>query len=164
MQRSANTNITPFFDYKYYGNGFVVDGIAFYTEGRRIVNWPEQHYTNGVAKNDDTSKRYKQVVRILKTIMYDLRDQGHQVAHQVNGFSLECLAFNAENTSFSSDSLDDCVRAVIADIYNKTIDPDVSPTLLEVSKNKALYSDTQKWTVETMAAVLRLIYAYADYK
>jgi hypothetical protein len=47
-----------------------VDGIAFYTQpdGRLVVNFPNPHYDNGVAKNSAsrTNGWYKPTVRVVK--------------------------------------------------------------------------------------------------
>jgi hypothetical protein len=45
------------------------NGIALITaDGQRITNFPDQHYRNGCAKNDQTGRRYKRVARILKRL------------------------------------------------------------------------------------------------
>ena len=36
--------------------------------GGRIINWPEQNYSNGVEKNKATNNRYKFITRVLKRL------------------------------------------------------------------------------------------------
>ena len=47
------------------GTYHYLSGIGFETDaGKRILNWPEQAYDNGVAKHESTGRRYKKVIRI----------------------------------------------------------------------------------------------------
>ena len=40
----------------------------------KVINWPEQHYQNGTAKNNDTNKRYKSLVRVFKSLCNEMND------------------------------------------------------------------------------------------
>jgi hypothetical protein len=47
------------------------DGIRLLNDrdpSERIINYPKQHLEQGTKKNDETSRRYKRVVRILKRL------------------------------------------------------------------------------------------------
>lgn len=45
-------------------------------DGRRIENWPHQHYENGTSKNLRTGKRFKSVVGILKRLRDEITERG----------------------------------------------------------------------------------------
>jgi len=51
----------PCFVYKRFVlDGTALEGVAFVPDnGSRIVNWPDQNYANGVAKNSATGTRFK---------------------------------------------------------------------------------------------------------
>ena len=65
----VEADVAPFFEHRRYDvNGSCLSGVelrADNTPSKRIINWPEQHYENGVNKNTSTGRRYKAVVRIL---------------------------------------------------------------------------------------------------
>lgn len=90
----------------------------------RIRNWPEQHYQNGVSKNTSTSRRFKRVVRILKTLCNEMSDTGVISAKKIPSFLIECLVWNAPNTCFDSYSYKPMVRSVLANLFNDTIKDD----------------------------------------
>jgi len=61
------------FEYRRYSfDAPPVLGAAFRCEGRRIINYPDQHYANGVSKNTETGRRFKAVARILKRLRYEM--------------------------------------------------------------------------------------------
>lgn len=71
-------------------------GVQMLTDkGRSIINWPEQHYRNGVDKNSATGRRYKRAVRILKMLRNEMAKQGVRAAQPIPSFLAECLVWNA---------------------------------------------------------------------
>ena len=68
-------DVTPFFEYRRYSGSGRADLQWAYEEGVMSVsksglsftNWHADHYREGVGRNDTTRKRFKRVVRILKT-------------------------------------------------------------------------------------------------
>jgi hypothetical protein len=79
----------PCFEYGWYGNTPPDIGTAFMAGGNRIFNCPEQHYSNGVAKNTATARRFKAVVRVLKHLRYEMLNAGITSAKPVPSFLLE---------------------------------------------------------------------------
>ena len=77
-------------------------GITFWTtrERRQIVNFPSQHYSNGAAKNTRTSGRYKPTVRMFKNARSYLVANRRLDDHIAPSYCLECLIFNAPDSSF----------------------------------------------------------------
>ena len=75
----VNADVAPFFEHRrYYSENGYHSGVQMLTEKekRSIINWPEQHYDHGVFKNTNTSRRYKRVVRILKTMRNEMAALG----------------------------------------------------------------------------------------
>lgn len=70
-----------FFEHRRYSEGSEpLKGVELLTdrENRRVVNWPEQHYQNGVAKNKVTGTRFKSIVRVLKALSNEMGRGGYQ--------------------------------------------------------------------------------------
>ena len=155
---------TPFLVHKAFSGRRNPDGTWHYTEGvetrsvneptRRIINWHDQHYKNGVTKNDATNRRYKRVARILKRLRDDMSGSGGPTARRVAGsvpsFLLECLAYNAPNECFNQadGSYYDDVRAVIQSAWNRTKDDSQAARLEEVNELKLLFGAHQAWERE----------------
>ena len=84
-----------------------IEGIAFYSrnDGRLIVNYPKQHYTNGVRKNAQSSTKgwYKPTVRVFKNLRTYLVDHGNIMEDLAPSYFLECLIYNVPNGQFDGD-------------------------------------------------------------
>jgi hypothetical protein len=117
-----DADVVAQFEHRRYNiNGTYLTGIQFYTDnGEAIVNWPEQHYENGVQKNTDTSMNYKGVVRIIKKLRCILEDQNVASAKPINGFLIESLVWNVPSDYFTGSSWCAIVRKVLAHIWYAT--------------------------------------------
>lgn len=112
----------------------------------RVRNWPEQHYENGVGKNTNTSRRYKRVVRILKSLSNEMSSNGVQSAKEAPSFLVECLVWNAPNECFNYTAFKPMVRSVLAHLFNNTLDDEKCNEWGEVSELKYLFRGSQPWT------------------
>ncbi len=153
---------TPFLLHRAYSGQRNADGSWNYVEGvetrpvdrpdRRVINWHQEHYDNGVSKNDATNRRYKRVARILKRLRDDMSKSGaaeaRAAAAPMASFLLECLAFNAADSCFNSQggTYHDDVRAVIVSMRDATKADGTAAVLQEVSKRKLLFGTEQAWT------------------
>src|SRR5207248_11003521 len=113
----------PCFEYRrHQENGLRLVGTAFLTSGNtRIINWPDQNYENGVAKNDATSRRFQAVVRILKRLRNAMDENNVTAAKPVPSFLIECLVWNVPNLGFGHDTYTADVRWALAYLFNNTI-------------------------------------------
>ena len=115
--------------------------------GKRIVNYPEQHLAEGKAKNEETRKRYKRVVRILKHMENRMVDEG--VIEPVPSFLIESAVWSTPDTTFMrSSAWEERVEAVLTYIYagTKTDDCVGSSEWHEANGIKYLFHKDQKWT------------------
>ncbi len=112
----------------------------------RIKNWPEQHYQNGVAKNEQTSRRFKRVTRILKNLSNEMASNGIKSAENTPSFLIECLVFNAPNDCFNYSLFKPMVRSVLASLFNDTITDEKCSEWGEVNELKYLFRTSQPWT------------------
>ena len=155
-----DADVAVFLEHRRYTGEKSSDGTWYYLEGvemrgsenRRIINWHEQHYDEGVAKNDRTGRRYKRVARIMKRLRDDMQETGSteaRTAANVPSFLLECLAYNASDDCYQKDHLYDDVQAVVAQLWNKTKPETEDLVLVEVSGLKWLFGSTQPWSKAT---------------
>ena len=144
-----HADVVPAFEYrKYYWQGFslpYVTGICFFTDtGEKVVNWPEQTLANGRAKNENTSRRYKKVVRVLKGLRYEMEEKGYASAKKVSSFQLACLAYNLEDYWYGNDELYDDVKGVANQIWYHTYETSRCAGWTEIDNIKPLFSSDQK--------------------
>ena len=167
-----DADVVPTFDYRWYsgrlnpdGTHNFLSGVAFYPDtGARIINWPEQNYTNGVARNDSTGRCYKRVIRILKRLRNQMQDEKIVEASNIASFLIECLVWNAPLAAFQHDTYADIVRNVIADVWNKTRKDEDCKEWGEVNELKYIFRPTQPWTREQANSYLQAAWTYIGYK
>jgi uncharacterized protein (DUF4415 family) len=152
-----DADVAVFLEHHKYTGARNIDGSWPYLEGvemrgvgnTRIINWHNEHYNNGVAKNNRTSRRFKRVTRILKRLRDDMKITGNAEAKaqasKVPSFLLECIAYNASDECYQQDDLYQNVRTVIAEIWNKTKPETDDLVLVEVSGLKWLFGASQPW-------------------
>ena len=162
----VNADVAAFFEHRRYTFPTqYLSGIQLKTDkGNYIVNWPEQHYSNGVDKNSMTSRRFKRVVRILKTIRNEMAAAGIKAAEPVPSFLIECLVWNAPNSAFDHPTYWSMMRAVLAESFNGTLHDKHCQSWGEVSELKYLFRNTQPWTRAQANAFLDAAWNYVGYK
>ena len=146
----VEADVAPFFEYRRYNrDGSYLSGVELRTDldCSRIINWPEQHYSNGVEKNKNTGSRYKFIVRGLKAIAHEIASR-HIAIGNIPGFLLECLAYNLPNKCFGSQSYLQDMKNALVHIYEATESSEACSQWVEVSEMKWLFHPGQKWTYD----------------
>lgn len=161
----VEADLAPFFEHRYYWRSTSYrEGVKLTPDsGGSIENYPEQHYANGVSKNDSTNRRYKRVVRILKNLKSDM-ESNYSSAQVIPGFLLECLAFNVPNDNFSSSAYKSLVRSALAHIFNNTRPSDDCSKWVEVNDIKYLFHSTQPWTKSQAHKFISDAWGYIGYE
>jgi hypothetical protein len=138
----------PCFLYKKFSrDGSSIAGVAFVPDnGQRIVNWPEQNYANGVAKNTATGQRFKDVARILKRLRYKMKEEKIAAAEPVPSFLLECLAYNVPDETLRLATYTSVIRESLVYLYDGTQNPQSCAHWKEVNQEKPLFDAEQVWT------------------
>jgi hypothetical protein len=139
----------PCFVYKNFCYDPPLEGVGFVTDGpgaKRIVNWPEQNYRNGVEKNTASGTRFKDVARILKRLCYKMKDENVAGTDCIPSFLLECLAYNVPNETLQLDTYLSIVRASLLFLYGGTKNAADCAQWKEVNEQKALFDAGQVWT------------------
>lgn len=162
----VEADLAPFFEYRnYWAKGQFSEGVKLISDsGKEVINYPEQHYNNGIEKNNNTNRRYKRALRILKNIKSDMENNGYSSTSAVPGFLLECLAFNVPNENYSSSSFVPLMRSVIAHIYNSTMSSADCSLWTEVNDIKYLFHSTQPWTKQQAHQFISDAWNYIGYE
>lgn len=165
-QYRVNADIVPCLEHRRYSSReSYISGIEFITENEeRIVNWPQQHYENGVSKNKSTNQAFKNIVRILKNAKNAMVDEGIIYDYSMSSFLLECLVWNIPNENFRHTTLTAATRSVLAKMFNDTLKKEDCWDHAEVSDLKWLFRGHTKWTHQTANVFLGRVWEYLGYE
>lgn len=161
-----DADVVPHFEYRRYDkNGNYLTGTSFLTgDGKRIVNWPEQNYENGVAKNDATGYRFKALTRTIKNLRAQMANDGREVAKSIPSYLIECLVWNVPNEGFNHDTYTADVRYVLAHLFNNTKSFEDCKEWGEVNELKYLFRNSQPWTLAQAHAFISAAWVYIGFK
>lgn len=137
---------------------------------KRIINWHQQHYDQGVARNAATRRRFKRITRILKRLRDDMSSSKVQAvaaaANPMASFLIECLVFNAPDACFNREegSYYEDTKSVIQNLYAATDNDKSCAELVEVSHLKYLFRSTQPWTRASAHEFLLRAWQHVDFR
>jgi hypothetical protein len=164
----VEADVVAFFEHRrYLSTTNYISGVEMIPDNfnpHRVRNWPEQHYANGVSKNINTNKRYKRIVRILKSLSNEMASEGIDIAKQTPSFLIECLVWNAPNTSFESETYKSILRSVLAHLFNNTLTHETCSEWVEVSELKYLFRGSQPWTFQQAHKFISTVWDYIGYE
>lgn len=154
-------DVVPCWEFRRYDTLFL--GTPNYSEGSRVYpstgphkdNYPKKQLTNGTAKNNRTSYRYKRMVRALKKVQTKLVSDG-KLDKELASYLTESLVYNVGDPSFNHPTYLQDMRGVLAAIFNATLDGGGSNDWEHVHGLEYLFRGNQGWTttqVHTMASV-----------
>ncbi len=147
----VNADVVPAFTYRRYRSFGVVEaeGIALIPDNAAIIySFPEQHYENGVKKNDRTGRAYKSVVRIFKNVRNDLKDKGLLRSGDMPSFFIECLVWNAPDSYFNGKTYREDALLITDKIWNDMQDTAVANEYAEVCNLHWLFKGSPHRTHE----------------
>ncbi len=167
-----DADVVPTYEYRCYtggldrdGNHDYLSGVAFLTdEGKKIINWPQQTFDNGVERNTETGRRYKRVIRILKRLRNAMQEDGISESENVASFLIESIVWNAPVEDFQHDTYTADVQNVIADIFNRTLTEKECSEWGEVNELKYLFRASQPWTREQANQFLDAAWHYIGFE
>ncbi len=149
----VDADVVATFEYRHYTGKFRNDVPVFHTgvklqpdNGNSIINWPHHNYGNGVQKNNDTGRRYKSVIRILKRLRNEMQANNIVSSQDINSFLIESLVWNAPNNHFNGDNYFTNIEHVIGYCATQTTDYDKCKEWGEVNEMKYLFGSHQRWT------------------
>lgn len=162
-----DADVVPTMVHRRYGSdGSYICGVELYPDqGGRIINWPErlfddshwpaQHYENAVCKNNDTGRRFKGVVRILKTLRNQMDAEGIAEAKPILGFLVECMVWNVPGDYFGHDTLDGDVQATLGHLWSNLKTAEACHHWGEVSELKYVFRGQEVKRAQAWAFVDR---------
>ena len=167
----VDADVVPTFEHRRYTGNINLDGSDHYLSGvgirsdsgDLIKNWPRQHFANGVSRNNETGRRYKRVIRILKRLRGKMQDEKIKEAESIASFLIECLVWNANLEAFTKPTYADMVRYVIADVWNRTRADDSCNEWGEVNELKYLFRPSQPWIREQVNSFMHAAWNYIGY-
>jgi len=103
----CNADVIPCFTHKQftmfesYSNSRINEGIEFITDsGTTIINYPHQHYNSLTTKSQSTSGKYKETVRMFKTLKEELIANQKINDGVAKSYYIENLLFNLHDDYF----------------------------------------------------------------
>lgn len=168
----VDADAVPCFEHRRYTGERLNDGSYYYLSGTefcpdsggRVINWPQQHYENGVAKNDAAGNRFKYITRVLKRLRNEMADKGITAAKPIPSYFIECLVWNAPNEGFGHDTYAVDVRHVLAHTFNATINDEKCSEWGEVNELKYLFRIGQPWTRQQAHDFLSAAWDYIGFE
>jgi hypothetical protein len=163
--RNLAADVVPCFTYRWFYN----PGPSSYEQGIQLIpdklgprphNYPQQHYTNGVAKNIATGLRFKRVVRILKRLENKMVEDG--VIEIVPSYLIESLVYNVPNDNFGTGTWGGDVRTALTYIWNGTTDLACEQRWTEVNGIKFLFHSAQPWDRAQARNFVQKAWAYVE--
>ncbi len=165
-----DADVVPCLEHRRYtrrdlSGGYVyLSGTEFHPDnGGKIINWPQQHYDNGVVKNDATGGRFKRIVRVLKRLRNEMADHDIAAAKPIASYLIECLIWNVPNKGFGHERYADDVRYALAHTFNETISDDRCREWGEVNELKYLFRPSQPWTRQQAHTFLSAAWDYVGF-
>jgi len=168
IQVNGNTyrvtaDVIPCFVLKRYANlnSIEAEGIKFISDsGDAIQSFPNQHYSNGTAKTERTSRLYKRMVRILKVVNNRLIDERKMSDKLASSFFIECLVYNVPDSEFVNGNYTQTLRNVIVKIYK---DMEAGAKYEEVSGLRWLFYDGSPRTRDDAKAFMQECWTFLGY-
>lgn len=133
-------------------------------KGEGIINWPRQHYENGVAKNEATGNRFKYVTRALKRLRNEMAEEGVTEAEPIPSYLIECLVWNVPRQGFGHELYWDDLRFALAHTFNETRSISTCREWGEVNELKYLFWSGQPWTCEQANEFLDAAWDYVGFE
>jgi hypothetical protein len=142
-----DADVVPAFEHRRYinsrdsnGKYIYYKGIAFNTDhNNRIINWPDQTFLNGKNKHENSNRRYKKAIRILKRLRNSMQEKNILASKDIGSFVIESLVWNVPDSQFNSSNYKDMMQNVLAHLYNETLSKEKCEEWGEVNELKYLF-------------------------
>lgn len=126
-----------------------VEGITFWAlpESRQVVNFPNQHYCNGMEKNKSTKNNYKPTVRTFKNARSRLVEKGFLLQTDAPSYFIECLLYNVPDNLYL-DPLRERFANIIRNLYGILSNTSKHTNFLCQNRIVHLFGNTpEQWSV-----------------
>lgn len=145
-----DADVVPAFEHRRYSDdGNYLEGIEIRSRkdvNSKTINWPHHNYENNLYKHNNTSYRYRKMVRILKRIREAMLESDNNLNHDAQSFLIESIVWNVPNDRFGFDNYEDDLRNVLDFLKLNLSSPELVKEWGEVNELKYLFRGPQKWT------------------
>ena len=117
-----------------------------------------------MAKNADTDKRFKAMVRVLKNLRNEMNDHRISAADPIPSFFNECVVYNVATPVFGNASYYAELREVLSYLFHQTKAVETCKDWGEVNELKYLFRGSQPWTREAGHAFISAAWRYVDFE
>jgi hypothetical protein len=160
-----DADVLPCTEFRWYykdytDNAAFHKGIAFLTSsGRRIVNFPQQHFENLGSKDRRNHNKVKGCIRIMKRLRNELEEAGEWDRKRSPSFYLESLVWNAPDSKFQG-GYRSVLQNVVAHLYNDLTEKRGTDQLRSYmqANNIFILFHSEFWNVDDAIAFLDLIW------
>lgn len=167
-----DADVVPAFQYRNYrfdkhtNPDNFYEGVKFFSsQNEEVINYPKIHIENGIKKNKATQKRYKRMIRILKRVKVQMKQEGYSVNDSMTSFLISGLIWNVPNTILNgSDNWIDRVRSTLTHLFNNTLKEENCEGWVEVSEMYYLFHSKRKWTRQQVNSFLGDMWNFLGYK
>lgn len=147
-------DVVPCWEYRRYdgvdsqGNPIMhIGSLVYPTDGGYLNNFPKIQVESGTAKNNETHRRYKRMVRCLKRMQSRLIKAG-KLTDEVPSCLIECAVFNVPNDRFGDSSYLKDFRSVLGYMWTQTKSDGNWHDWVEVHSLKYLFRGNRSWRHE----------------
>lgn len=144
-------NLVSKYDYNF------IEGMTFYipSENRWVVNFPKEHYQNGVNKNSssNTNGWFKPTVRILKNIRHYLVHNNLLDKKKAPSYFLEGLTYNIPNNSFGN-SYTTTLLAILKYCLARLNSNDIDSFVCQNEQLKLFGNSPEQWNIPDLLEYL----------
>lgn len=124
-------------------------GIVFWTKTNdKVVNFPIQHYDNGVTKNTQAAGNYKASTRIIKNMKSRMVDLKLIDAKLAPSYFIECLLYNVPSTKFQFANYAQIIPEVIIFLRTSVKDNSIEKFVCQNYKRYLFGPSDQQWDIE----------------
>lgn len=165
----VDADVVPTFEHRRYFRNYngqinYLSGTELHPDdGGKIINWPEQNYSNGVEKNKATGGRFKYMTRILKRLRNKMNEENIIEAAITPSFLIECLVWNTPNDNFGYSEYCTDIRNVLFHTFNETLTFEKCKEWGEVNELKYLFI-RQTWTWNQAHSFLNAAWNYLGFE
>jgi hypothetical protein len=145
-----DADVVPAFEHRRYSDdGNYLKGIEIRSRkdvNSKTINWPHHNYDNNLYKHNNTSHRYRKMVRILKRIRETMLESDSNLSHDAQSFLIESIVWNVPDDRFGFDNYEDDLRGILDYLKLNLSSFESVKEWGEVNELKYLFSTPQKWT------------------
>ena len=162
-----DADVVAAFEHRRYNNnnGNYHQGIEIRPKGdtsKRVINWPEQNYRNSLDKHENTYRRYRKVVRILKRLKGAMKENGYDVSKGSDSFLIESLLWNVPEVLYGTPTYYRDLVGIFEYLKTMLADQDNVREWGEVNELKYLFRTGQKWTREEALSFVVSAHSYLE--